>query len=428
MIKKAYLLSVLMIMVTLTSCAQSSIEAMNPSVEEVTLSPTPVPTPEPTPIIRNINLKTVGDLMFHEYQLARSYNAQDGTFNFDDSFEHIEKYLSDADFTIGNLETTFGGPNGAHNFNVEKRIAGYSGYPCFNTPDVAAETLKMIGFDLLTTANNHSLDSKETGLFRTLDILDQNGILHVGTYRTQEEADEVRIVEVDGIKFAFVSFTYAMNGFMPSEGNDFIINSLDMYMPEKEKQICDLVKKAADQNPDFVVVMPHFGNEYVEYPNSYQENLVNALFESGADIILGSHPHVLQPIEIREIEREAGVSEQGIVMYSLGNFISSQKYEPGMNKDLGVIMGMEIEKKDNEKAIIKTISLVPTYTYWKDDVIGVLPVEESLANIENNPLNLSQYDQERLSFASKYVINHLMAYLEDYTYTLESNTYYIPLN
>lgn len=423
--KKGYLITVIIFILTLTACNKQSIEAMNPSVAEEPLEPTPVAIIEP--VVYQATLKAVGDIMFHEYQLARSYNRDDNTFDFSDTFIYVKDYLTSADYTIGNLETTFGGPDGAHNFSVEKRIAGYSGYPCFNTPDIAAKTIKDTGFDLLTTANNHSLDSKESGLFRTLDILDQNGLLHVGTYRSQEEANQVRIVNVEGIDLAFVSFTYSMNGFMPSEGNEFIVNSLDMYMPEKEQQMCDLVQKAANQNPDFVVVMPHFGNEYIEYPNSYQESLVDALFEAGADIILGSHPHVLQPIEVREIIRANGDIEQGVVIYSLGNFISSQKYEPGMNKDLGVIMGMDLEKVDDGKAKITGISLVPTYTYWKDDVIGVLPVEESILRFDDNTLSLSQYDKERLTYAKEYSINHLTSNLEDISYRLENNGYYISL-
>lgn len=418
--KNGLLFIIVIILSIFSSCGHQSIEVMNPDVVETTKE-----TPEP--VIHQVTLKAVGDIMFHEYQLTRSYDQENDSFDFSDTFTYIEKYLTDADYTVGNLETTFGGPNGAHDFSVEKRVAGYSGYPCFNTPDIAATTLKDIGFDLLTTANNHSLDSKETGLFRTLEVLDENGLLHIGTYRTAEEANKIEIVDIEGIKFAFISFTYAMNGFMPSEGNSHIINSLDMYTPEKEQQMCELVKKAAEQNPDFVVVMPHFGNEYIEYPNSYQENLVNQLFEAGADIIFGSHPHVLQPIEVREINRSNGEVDQGIVIYSLGNFISSQKYEPGMNKDLGVIMGLNIVKVENNKAIIEEISLTPTYTYWQDDVIGVLPVDEALEKIKEQSIILPQYDINRLEFAKEYSIKHLMTNLEEYTYLLQDHTYFISL-
>lgn len=426
MIKRGYIyLIVLMNIVSFSACNNQSIEAISENVvTEQVETPTTIPY---EPMIREVTLKAVGDIMFHSNQLTRSYDDKTGLFEFEDTFTNVQGYLTDADYTIGNLETTFGGVNGAYDFNVEERVVGYSGYPCFCTPDIAAENIKAAGFDLLTTANNHSLDSKESGLFRTLDILNKNNLRHIGTYSTKEDAEKIEIIDIKGIKFAFVSFTYAMNGFTPSEGKEYIINSLDMYEPEKEKQMNELVRKAAELRPDFVVVMPHFGNEYIELPNSYQENLVNDLFASGADIILGSHPHVLQPIDIRELIRSDGTVEQGIVIYSLGNFISSQMHEPGVNKDLGVIMGLNFKKIDNEQATIEGISLVPTYTYWSKKVIGILPVEEALEKINNQSLTMPNYDIKRLEFAKNYTIKHLTTYLEGYDYSLENNQYYIQL-
>lgn len=373
--------------------------------------------PDLEPVInetKRVSLNVVGDIMFHEYQLTRAYDKDTESFSFDASFQYVKDSLSRADFTIGNLETTFAGKNGARNFSVDKWVQGYSGYPCFNTPDSAASAISLAGFDLLTTANNHSLDSGLEGLYRTLDLLDQNDILHVGTYRTKEEADEIEIVSINGIDFAFVSFTYAMNGFSAPEETPYIINSLDMYLPEKEELMCELVKKATEYHPDFVVVMPHFGNEYVEYPNSYQENLVDALFEAGADIILGSHPHVLQPIEVRE---------EGFVIYSLGNFLSSQKRDSSGHKDLGVILNLEIEKVGLEKAVINGISIIPTYTYWTPEVIGILPVYETIERVEKGEMSLPSYDMERLYFARDYSSSHLTRYLESYDAKLEDYSY-----
>lgn len=428
MIKKNYMFFLLVILLLVTSCKNQAVETIKYPLPDEKKEAVTTPNIPIEPEIHEVTLKAVGDIMFHEYQLSRSYNSETEQFNFSDSFKNVKHYLTDADFTIGNLETTFAGPNGAHNFNVENWVAGYSGYPCFNTPDIAAANIKDVGFDLLTTANNHSLDSKLTGLIRTLDILDQNDLLHVGTYRTEEEANQIQTVDINGIKFSFISFTYAMNGFSPPEEKEYIINYLDMYAPEKEKQMCDLVKKANEQNPDFIVVMPHFGNEYVEFPNSYQENLVDALFEAGASIIFGSHPHVLQPIEVREITRSDGTTSKGIVIYSLSNFISSQKYELGVHKDLGVIMGLDFKKIEDQKATIEGISLVPTYTYWTKEVIGILPVEETLEKLKNNEITLTNYDINRLEFAKNYTINHLMTYIKDYEYGLKGNQYYIKLD
>lgn len=376
--------------------------------------------------IKKATLTVVGDIMFHEYQLRRSYDAATNTFDFDDSFQYVAHYLDKADLTIGNLETTLAGANNARNFSVDKWVAGYSGYPCFNTPDVAAQTIKKVGFDLLTTANNHSLDSGVAGLKRTLDVLDENEILHVGTYRTKEEAEELLIVDVNGIEIAFISFTYGMNGFTAPQDEPYIINSVDMYLPEKEEEICNLVRNAYEQKPDIIIVMAHYGNEYVEYENSYQRNLTDKLLKAGADIVLGSHPHVLQPIDYKEVTREDGTVANCFVIYSLGNFISSQKYD-GAHKDLGIILNLQLEKIDFQNAKITGFSLIPTYTYWSNETIGVLPVDETLDKINKGQISFPTYDVNRLKFANNYSVNHLLKYLEGYTYTYNDYCYHIPL-
>lgn len=427
--KKILIFILFIVACTLTACGPKTQLAMSYAVPqdataEVTL------TPQDPPIqheVTKVTLSAVGDLMFHATQLKKSYDSLTGNFDFDDGFVDVEPYLSSADLTIGNLETTLADANNSRNFSVELRVAGYSGYPCFNTPDILAETIKDIGFDVLTTANNHSLDSGVTGLKRTLDILDANGLKHFGTYRTLEESKETLIVDVNGITFAFIGFTYAMNGFSTPSDEPYIINSLDMYLPEKQEQMCALVRAAKELSPDFIVIMPHFGNEYWEFESTYQRDLVDALFAAGADIVLGSHPHVLEPIEIRKVVREDGTQAQCFVIYSMGNFISSQKVERGMNKDLGVILSLEFEKTDLQKPEMVGFSMVPTYTYWSADVIGVLPVDETLEKIESNDRTMPAYDISRLEFAKTYSIDHLMSYLEDYDYEYQDYRYTVVL-
>ncbi len=384
-----------------------------------------VPSAQPAVIeheIRRADLTVVGDIMFHEYQLQRSYDSSTGLFDFSDQFVDVEPYLSAADYTMGNLETTFAGVR-----NRSGNIAGYTGYPCFNTPDAGGQNIKDVGFDLVTTANNHAMDSNEEGVRRTLDVLDGLGIEHVGTYRTAQEQQEIKIIEVEGISLAVISCTYDLNGFILPQEAPYLVNTLNSYKAEKQEAICALVRKAETMNPDFVIVMPHFGSEYVEEPNSYQRTFVDQLFSAGADLILGSHPHVLQPIEVRQITRPDGTIEQGLVIYSLGNFISSQKAEKGMNKDLGVIMNLELEKIDDLPARVKAISLVPTYTYWSDSVIGILPVDETLDKIAAGTKAMPSYDRARLEFAQSYSIDHLMSYLPDKTFSFENYKYRISL-
>ena len=417
----------------LNSCTNQSNIAMSYSVPDVHESQEVSELKKESKILREnhtVTLSAVGDLMFHRYQLTRAYSEVTSSFEFDDAFKYVKPYLESSDYTVGNLETTLAGENGSRDFNVAERIAGYSGYPCFNTPDEVVKTIKDSGFDLLTTANNHSLDSYTSGLKRTLDVLDEEEILHIGTYRNQEEALETCIVEINEIDFAFLGFTYGMNGFSVPEEENYLINHLNMYEKTKIEEMVHKVEKAYEEEPDFIVVMVHFGNEYMPYQNSYQEDIVNQLFEAGADVILGSHPHVLQPIEIRKLVRSNGQIDTGIVIYSMGNFISSQKYESGMHKDLGVIFNVHFEKTDHQNGVIRQLSFVPTYTYWNDQVIGILPVDETLNFVQNGKISLADYDRERLEFAKTYVPDHLMSYLpedrlmyEDYYYTLKLEGY-----
>ncbi len=404
--KKSIYFAILLIFIT--SFATGCIKEKDKNNSQIPVSTTKETVVEPE--VYSVYMKSVGDIMFHEYQLRRGYDAAKKSFDFSKSFVHVEKYLRDADYTIGNLETTFGGVNGNPDIITESRIYGFSGYPCFNTPDIAAKNIKDIGFDLLTTANNHSLDSREKGLYRTLDVLDNNGLLHVGTYRNQEESDKIKVVEINKIKFAFVSFTYGMNGFQTPDQKDYIINHINNYDENKLEEIYAMVKKAKEEKPDIIIVMPHFGNEYWEEPSEHQERIVDSLFASGADVILGSHPHVLQPIEVRDIVKENGDKKKGLVIYSQGNFLSSQKFD-GAHKDLGVILGMEFNKTGDQAVTIDKITLTPTYTYWRDDVIGIFPVDEILEKQKSGEIQLTSLDINRMGFAQGYSVSHLLSRL-----------------
>lgn len=373
---------------------------------------------------KTATLTAVGDIMFHRYQLTRAYNYNTSEFDFFEAFQYIEPYISKSDFAVGNLETTLAGSGGSRMNSV---FQGYNGYPCFNTPDKAAINIKETGFDLLTTANNHSLDSNTSGLKRTLNVLDDNGILHVGTYRTKEDAEEIQVVNVNGIDFAFLGYTYSANGFTLPKEEEYMLNSLDMYDEEKLEKMYKKVRQAHNMDVDMVVVMLHYGNEYVKYPDEYyQRPIVKKIFESGADIILGSHPHVLQPIEIHEIEREDGNIETGLVIYSLGNFLSSQQGNSSKDTDIGVIMDIDLEQIGNNTPRIKGISLVPTFTYWTNEVIGIVPVHEVINNEEKFNF-INNRDINRIRYAYDSTIEHLMTYL-DYEYEIIDNEYYIEFN
>lgn len=324
---------------------------------------------------KRVTITAVGDIMMHQWQITRGYDEATDTFDYADSFTYVASYLSEADFTMGNLETTFAGRYQGSNSD----ILGYACYPMFNAPEILGNNLQDVGVDFLTTANNHSLDSGLQGLYSTLDYLDSIGMPHLGTARSEEEQQELCIMEINEITFGFCCYTYGTNGISVPSSAPFCVNTLETYENEKLQAMCDNVRALKAAGVDVVIPVIHFGTEYREMPDSWQELCVDMLFEAGADVILGSHPHVVEPMEIREITNPDGTTRKGYVIYSMGNFISSQRYEPGIMKDIGLIIDMDFEKRGDTTTLVGW-RFAPTYVYWTDDVIGVVPVIEAYEN------------------------------------------------
>ncbi len=342
--------------------------------------PTELPTPKP-PEIYNAGLTAVGDIMLHSYQLNNAYDKNTDSYDFNYSFQNITKYLNNSDMTVGNLETVFGG-----------KETGYTDYPVFNAPDEFADAIKNAGFNLLTTANNHCNDRRENGILRTIEKLDDLEIGHFGTYSSQESRDSVFIKEINNIKFAFLSYTYGTNGLPLTKGKDYLANVMS------EELIKADIQKAKTHNPDFIIVMPHMGNEYETYPKDVFKNWIYLMLRSGADIVLASHPHVLQPAEYVTVTESDGSTRDCFVTYSLGNFISSQRTIP---RDAGVIFNLNFEKTEGQKAILKKVSYIPTWVKFVNAKgsydITVLSVYDTLMAHQNGEdVDLRQKDIERL--------------------------------
>lgn len=291
-----------------------------------------------------IKMSVIGDIMCHDSQYKDAYVSSTGEYDFSYVFSDVEKHLQTADITVGNLETTFAG----------KKV-GYSNYPTFNTPEALAYDLKKLGLDVLSTANNHSLDKGYNGLVSTLNFLDDAGIAHTGTYASEEAQNEILIQNVKGVKIAFLSFTYGTNGIPVPSGKKYCVNLIDKDLIKKQ---IDLAK---EEQPDVICVFMHWGVEYVTKENKSQDELADYLFENGVDIILGGHPHVLQPMEKRTITLEDGSTKDGFVIYSLGNFISGQLKE---NTKTSAILDLTFTKSAKTGEItIDSASYVPVYMY-----------------------------------------------------------------
>lgn len=327
-------------------------EELPPAPEEPAVPEEP-PPPEPT----TATLAVCGDAMSHMPITNDAWNGE--RYDYARIMAAAGPYVETADYAVVNLETTLsGGPP-------------YSGYPAFNSPDDLARDLKALGFDLCLTANNHSLDRGFSGLSRTLDVLDGAGLAHVGTSRTQEEFDHnAAVADVGGISVAFLAYTYGLNGFRIDDDLRFSANlfNLDYYTtlcnPDYQLLEEDMAAARALET-DLIAVIVHWGNEYRTQQNVHQENLAQFLVGQGADLVLGGHPHVLQPYMTVTAPGFDGQEREGFVIYSLGNFISNQNFADDPWQDLAtkttVILDLELTKTPEGDASLTDVRYTPYY-------------------------------------------------------------------
>jgi len=354
------------------------------SQSEPLQAPQPDPQPEPEPVVSH--LMVAGDVMSHMPLTNDCYVKETDSYDYSHVLQYAARQLEQADFAVANLETTLaGGPE-------------YSGYPRFNSPDELAYDLRDAGFDLLCTTNNHCLDKGIKGLNRTLDVLDQTGLPHVGTCRSQAERDEnsgIYLADVGGISVAFLAYTYGLNGHRLPDGQSYAANvyNTDYYTsvsnPDYELLERDMAAARA-LDADLIAVIIHWGWEYHTKQNSHQEELAQFLVGQGAGLVLGGHPHVLQPYETVTATGWDGGERQGFVIYSLGNFISNQNFDDS-RKDLAtkttVILDLELTKTPDGNTTLTGVRYTPYYMLHRNSKpVGqrriLVDVNQSVAEYE----------------------------------------------
>jgi len=265
--------------------------------------------------------------MVHMPQLPAYYDKASDRYDLTPWFSQVKPILESGDWVVGNLETPMAGKD-----------LKYTGFPRFNAPDELATAIKNAGIQLVSTANNHSLDRGVPGVQRTLATVRKAGLIPFGTSESAEDRNRVVIEERNGIRMGFLSYTYGTNGIPIPKGKEYAVNLIDLDAIKRD------IEKLRQADADAVTVSLHFGVEYQRMPNADQTSLAEELVRAGADIILGSHPHVVQPYEeisVPASESFDGTPRKGIAIYSLGNFISNQT---GNWKDVGVIFGVRMTK------------------------------------------------------------------------------------
>ena len=328
---------------------------------EATVPETTVP-PEPEHVVSTATILSTGDLLMHG-QLIVDAKQDDGTYDFSYIFPYITEYVSDADFAVANLETTLAGT-----------AKPYQGNPMFNCPDEIVDAAKNAGFDMLLTANNHSYDSQQAGFERTIRTVREKGLLNLGTMLSGEEPKFV-VQEINGIKIGMIAYTYedsavgnsvpALNYNPMQAGGYDIINCFRHAAPEPfyaalETQIAEMRQQGAEA----IVLYIHWGQEYKLEPNSYQTSMAQRLCDLGVDVIIGGHPHVVEPVAL--LESTVDPNHRTVCLYSMGNAVSNQRL--GKLKSIttahtedGVLFSISFSKYSDGTVYLEDASLIPTW-------------------------------------------------------------------
>ncbi len=313
--------------------------------------------------------------MGHDTQINSALDAVTGSYNYDTCFSLLKPFIESADIAIGNLEVTLAGPV-------------YKGYPQFSSPDELALASKNAGFDILITANNHCLDRGKEGLERTIEVLNKKGILHTGTFANEAERQKTYplIIEKNGIRLAILNYTFGTNGLSVHEPN--IVNYIDTAVVRQD------LEKARLAVPDFTIVTIHWGLEYQRTENKEQDYLAKYLLSHGADAIIGSHPHVVQPVKFVSGD-DVSDTTRYLVVYSLGNFISNQREH---YTDGGIMFSMDLEKHDGVTGICD-YNYLPVWVWKpakKDNGIYFVLVPASADDRTIEKLGMTEKDRQQM--------------------------------
>lgn len=284
-----------------------------------------------------LSLLFIGDIMGHDEQIWSAENRETGSYNYDDVFSFIKEEISEADYAIANFEVTLAG-------------APYKGYPTFSSPAELAVACKNAGIDCFVTANNHSADRGKKGILKTLHKLDSLEIPHTGTFADKSERDSLYplMLDIKGNSIALLNYTYGTNGI--NVPDPLVVNMLS-----RDLIAADL-DKAVQKNADLIILFLHWGTEYDTIPSAEQDEMAQYFFSRGADLIIGSHPHVLQKMIWNK--KNSG-NKDLITVYSLGNFVSNQR-KP--KTDGGAMVRIELER-DNDSLIVTNTGYYLTWVY-----------------------------------------------------------------
>lgn len=334
----------------------------NNTVSSVVSTPSEPEGPKPITKVSTATVVATGDLLMHE-PIFNNAKQSDGTYNFDNIFTYLSEYATEADYAVANLETTLRGTEDGYS---------YKGYPQFNCPDSIVDATKVAGFDMLLTANNHSYDTRYKGMIRTLEVIDEKGLDRLGIIKEETEKRYI-VKEINGIKIGMICYTYetdtdpgdvALNGIALNEDaekrvNAFSYGELDTFYETIDGQF----KAMKADGAEALVLFIHWGDEYQVKQNKKQSAIAQKLCDLGVDVIVGGHPHVVQPIDL--LTSETDPSHKTVCLYSMGNAVSNQRRErmnlkTGHTED-GVLFKFTFAKYSDGTVVLEDADVLPTW-------------------------------------------------------------------
>lgn len=397
-----FLVALLALTLLLTGCSQPTTETLPITAPVQTPAQTTTEEEEPH-VVSTASVGVVGDILIHSAVFTAAHRGN-GVYDFTENYQYVAPYLEKYDYAIANLEVPLAG-------------GSPSTYPRFNSPDSLADALKGAGVDMFLTANNHSNDRGESGYFRTLSVLKEKGIDALGT-RASEEETPYPVKVINGIPIGMACFTYstvydgrtALNGLTCSAKvsplvSAFVKRDLEPFFAEAARAISLMKENGAE----FIMFFMHWGEEYQDSYNSNQRTIAEKLCELGVDVIVGGHPHVIQPMET--IVAENG--NQTLCVYSTGNFISNQRKEEMVQSDKsrgftedGIIFGVTFEKWSTGEYRIREVEVMPTWVLkeWRTTPQGrryvyhIIPLDQNVADWTEFSLNENTIAQAKASY------------------------------
>nr|WP_289037970.1 CapA family protein [uncultured Allobacillus sp.] len=351
-----------------------------------------------------VSLSFVGDLILLRDQVLNAYNPQSDSYEFDNMFEYVTKYLQETNFSMG----VFEGPTAGEKYEYSTSVYG-DGIPIYlNFPDSFAHSVKRAGFDFVTTAQSHFLDCGIEGAMRTLDILDQANLKHSGTYRNKEEKEKLPIYNVDGLKVAILAYTrhsnrYKSSFFLKKENEHLtrlLVSPKDENFELIKKNVFDDFEKIKKENPDCIVVLPHMGQQQFRHqPDIYQKTWCDIFVKAGADVILSDHPHTVQPYEWR---KKPNTKTDVLILHCPGNFVNSYIKK---NEDASALSQVYLNP-DTGKPF--AVGCVPLWAHsYLDQNYKALPIYDIIHNNELRK-NISTYEFERIKKVNELITNTML--------------------